>query len=134
METTTERSKKSKGTILAADDDRSVRHLLKVILESEGYKVISVTNGQEVLDFTKEMKSHKELKCILLDVQMPVLNGIDTLRALRDNAHTSKIPIILLTCQSSSDDILTGYNIGADYYITKPFTKDQIVYALEIAS
>jgi two-component system response regulator CiaR len=73
-----------------------------------------------------------EFDAIFLDVMMPDLNGYDVIERLKAKQATKSIPVIMLTAKSGYNEIIEGYNHGADYYLTKPVTKDQLVYALDL--
>lgn len=120
--------------ILAVDDDPMIRTLTRAMLEAAEFEVISANDGMEAISWLESEARPIELACILMDVQMPGMNGFDVLTRLRLHADTQKIPVIMLTCQGSPDDFVSGYNIGADYYITKPFTKDQLIYGVKLVS
>jgi DNA-binding response OmpR family regulator len=69
---------------------------------------------------------------MLLDVMMPRMSGLDVLKALKANPETASIPVIMVTAKTTDDDVLHGYQQGADYYITKPFTADQLLYGINL--
>jgi DNA-binding response OmpR family regulator len=76
--------------------------------------------------------SPDEFEGIFLDVMMPNLSGIEVVQKLKSNEKTQNLPIVLLTAMNTFKDIIAGYNHGADYYITKPITQEQIRYALDL--
>ncbi len=111
----------SKKKILIADDEAKLRRLVSDYLNREGYEVLEAADGEEALDiFYRE----KELSLILLDVMMPKLDGFLVCKEIRE---TSKIPIVMLTAKSEENDILNGYEYGADEYIAKPFSPKILV-------
>ena len=69
---------------------------------------------------------------MLLDVMMPELNGLEVLQRIKDNTETGRLPVILVTAKTHDDDVLSGYQYGADYYITKPFTAKQLINGVEL--
>jgi two-component system sensor histidine kinase ChiS len=73
-----------------------------------------------------------EFDAIFLDVMMPEMTGYDVIAKLKEREGTKGIPVIMLTAKSGYNEIIEGYNHGADYYLTKPVTKDQLVYALDL--
>ena len=102
--------------ILIADDDGDIRHLLRILLEKEGYRVLEAADGAAALELSR---SHAhELSLIILDIMMPRLDGIETARELR---HHTDVPILFLTARSSDADKTLAYGSGGDDYITKPF-------------
>jgi DNA-binding response OmpR family regulator len=113
--------------IINADDDPMIRDIVKAILESAGFEVISLSDGLEVFTYLDSQEDQSRISAFVLDLNMPGMNGLDVLTRLKLHAATQNIPVVLLTCQSTSDDILQGYNCGADYYITKPFSPKQLL-------
>ena len=107
-------------TILIIEDEIRIRFLLKDYLLSEGFSVIEACDGEEGL---KSFKNNN-VALILLDIMMPKIDGLTVLENIRT---VSDIPIILLTAKSQEEDKLYGYDIGADDYITKPFSPKILV-------
>ncbi|NLE08465.1 MAG: response regulator transcription factor [Dehalococcoidales bacterium] len=105
--------------VLVVDDEISIVKLLKSNLESEGYKVSAALSGDDALKLF-EAGNHDLL---ILDINMPGINGFDVCRTIRE---WSNVPIILLSARVSADDKVTGLNLGADDYITKPFVKKEL--------
>ena len=120
--------------ILSADDDPMVRNLVRAILEAEEFEVLAATNGEEAVQIIDRESRPIDLYCVLLDVEMPRMNGFDVLTRLRLHKETENIPVIMLTCQSNPEDLMTGYQFGADYYITKPFTREQLLHGIKLAT
>mgnify|MGYP004642852935 FL=1 len=100
--------------ILVCDDEKDIVAALKIYLESEGYGVIEAFNGREALDRLRENEVH----LVLMDIMMPVMDGLSAMAALR---RVSNVPVILLTAKGEDTDKVLGLNVGADDYITKPF-------------
>ena len=113
----------SKRTIMVVDDDPEIVTLVRVILKQEGFNVRCANSGQQL--FAGLEKEKPDL--IILDVMMPVMDGLVVLARLKDAPETSSIPVILLTVLEQYDDVLAGYKTGADYYMTKPFTRTQLI-------
>ena len=113
----TERDKE-KVCILVVEDNQELFGFLETILTSAGYQVVGATNGQEGLD--KALSDVPDL--IISDVLMPVMDGLDMVRAIKRNRNICHIPIILLSAKSSLDDRIRGIEQGIDDYITKPFS------------
>lgn len=107
-------------TILIIEDEIRIRFLLKDYLLSEGFSVIEACDGEEGLKVFK----NNNVDLILLDIMMPKIDGLTVLENIRT---VSDIPIILLTAKSQEEDKLYGYDIGADDYITKPFSPKILV-------
>ena len=112
-----------KSKILVVDDDDNIRQLLEINLANEGYEVISASNGKEALD---QAFTHLP-NLVILDRMMPVMDGMEACKKLRENSSTSEIPIIMVTALRETIDKVTGLTIGADDYITKPFDPDEVV-------
>ena len=107
--------------ILVVDDESRMRKLVRDFLVRQDYEVLEAGDGEEALDiFYKE----KNIALIILDVMMPKMNGWQVCREIR---KYSKVPIIMLTAKSSEDDELTGFECGADEYISKPFSPKILV-------
>lgn len=104
------------GRILVVDDDRDIRDLVAIKLESAGHEVVTRADGAQAL----EAGTEGGWDVIVLDVMMPGMSGIDVLRALRDRGVET--PIILLTARGQEKDIEAGFAAGADHYVTKPFS------------
>ncbi|MEW6386642.1 MAG: response regulator transcription factor [Thermodesulfobacteriota bacterium] len=108
----------AKEQILVVEDDADILQLLKYNLAKEGYQVTGVVSGEEAL---KAVKS-SEPDLILLDLMLPGIDGLEVCRKLKREARTSRIPIIMLTAKGEEADIVTGLELGAEDYITKPFS------------
>ena len=120
--------------ILSVDDDPMIRNLVRAILEASNFDVLTAENGVDAFKIIDSEARPIDLSCIILDVQMPGMSGFDVLTRLKLHTDTQKIPVIMLTCQSSPEDFVSGYNIGADYYITKPFTREQLLYGITLVT
>ncbi len=106
--------------ILICDDERDIVNALKIYLSDPSYTVFEAYNGKEAV----ETVSRESIHLVLLDVMMPVMDGIKALAKIREQ---SNIPVILLTAKSEDTDKILGLNIGADDYITKPFSPLEVV-------
>lgn len=111
--------------ILVADDEQKIRKLVGGFLEKSGYSVIEAEDGDEAYRLFSE---HKDIDLMVLDIMMPGLNGWEVCRKVRE---TSDVPVIMLTARSEEFDILTGYENGADDYVTKPFSPGVLVKRVE---
>lgn len=103
--------------ILVCDDDPSVRQLLEVTLSFD-HDVVMSTNGQEALD---HLAGDPDVDLLVLDVMMPVKDGLATLRELREQEATAALPVVMLTAKAQDVDARTGLDAGANEYMTKPF-------------
>lgn len=114
-------------TVIIVDDHIDLVTMLKSILVAEGYSVLSAYSGFDLF----KLLEHRIPDLILLDIMMPEMDGFEVLQRLKDNPVTSSIPVIFLTAKIASEDISRGYGLGADHYITKPFTRVQLKSAIE---
>ncbi|MPZ77449.1 MAG: response regulator [Deltaproteobacteria bacterium] len=115
-------------TIMVVDDNPDIITIVKTILEGKGYNVSSASSGQELLNALKGQKPD----LIILDIMMPEMDGLEVLSRLKSVTETASIPVILLTAKVQYEDVLGGYKLGADYYITKPFTSTQLVNGINL--
>lgn len=109
--------------ILVVDDDQQIQIIIKYILEKQGYKVRTADNGSEALDIIHV--HHCDL--VLLDIQMPIMNGFETLVEIRNSPSTEKLHVLILSSNQSTSDILKAADYGIDGYILKPPRKNEIV-------
>lgn len=116
-----------KITVLIADDETPIRLLVRVNLESEGYKVIEAADGRQTLAVARENKPD----LILLDVMMPFKDGWEVAEELISDDNTAHIPIIFLTARADLRDHERGLNTGALQYITKPFNPRTLAPSIE---
>ena len=115
-------------TIMVVDDNPDIITIVKTILEGKGYHVLSASSGQELLNLLTDGKPD----LIILDIMMPEMDGLEVLGRLKEVTETASIPAILLTAKVQYEDVLGGYKLGADYYITKPFTSTQLVNGINL--
>ena len=108
----------TKERILLVDDEEDILNLVKYNLEREGYKVDAVTSGEAAVRSARE--NIPDL--ILLDLMLPGMDGLDVCRILKNDKDVAKTPIVMLTAKGEDSDIVTGLELGADDYITKPFS------------
>lgn len=112
-----------KHRILIVDDEPHIIELVKFNLEITGFEVLEATDGQQAIQITKKEKPD----LVLLDLMLPIIDGFEVCRILRKNSETREIPIIILTAKSEEVDKILGFEIGADDYITKPFSPRELV-------
>ncbi|HRN16187.1 MAG TPA: response regulator transcription factor, partial [Xylanibacter oryzae] len=108
--------------ILVVDDEEDLCEILKFNLETEGYAVETANSAEEVL--TLDLSSYNLL---MLDVMMGQMSGFALARKLKQNENTKDIPIIFLTARDTENDTVTGFNLGADDYISKPFSIREVL-------
>lgn len=113
--------------VLVVDDHPPTVRLMQNALEQEGFSVITAANGAECLIAVHQDRPH----VVILDVIMPVMDGLQTLRVLRENEATKALPVIVLSVRDSDQDVLDGWRIGADLYLTKPFKLDDLLAAVK---
>ena len=114
-------------TVLIADDEHNIRHILDFSLHAEGYDVLSAHTGEDALTIARE----ENPDLIILDVMMPGRGGIETCRLLKSDPQTAGIPVILLTARSTKADRQAGDEAGANDYITKPFSPARVIEAVQ---
>ena len=113
-------------TVLVADDDRDIRELVAVKLRQAGYQVVAVGDGISALKAAGE----HGVAVAVLDVMMPGMSGLDVVRQLRADDRFASVVIVLLTAKSQEFDIETGFALGADDYIVKPFSPRELVHRI----
>ncbi len=110
--------------ILVVDDEPDLVHAVRLYLEMEGYMVFAASNGEEALEKVRD----KLPDLVVLDVMMPEMDGFDTLRRIRE-AHN--VPIIMLTVRGEEADKVRGLQLGADDYVTKPFSQKELLSRIQ---
>lgn len=111
--------------ILVAEDDRNQRRVLEAYLEREGHSVVSVEDGRSALDQARQ----RQPDLVILDLMMPKVDGLDVCRVLRAD---SDVPIIMVTAKSTEDDLLLGLDLGADDYLTKPYSPRELMARVRV--
>jgi two-component system phosphate regulon response regulator PhoB len=112
-----------KAKILVADDEPDALELIEVNLKNAGYEVLVAVDGREALQ--KARATRPDL--MLLDIMLPEMDGLEVCKALRRDAATSLLPIIMLTARAAEIDRVLGLELGADDYITKPFSPRELI-------
>ncbi len=118
----------SKSTIMVVDDNADLVEVVRLTLESKGFNVRCAYSGKHLFAGLEEQKPD----LIILDVMMPQMDGLKVLTRLKGDPGTASIPVILLTAKVQYEDVLGGYKMGADYYITKPFTGTQLMTGINL--
>ncbi|MGH7730423.1 MAG: response regulator [Candidatus Eiseniibacteriota bacterium] len=113
----------AKGRILVVDDEIYIVHILDFSLGMEGYEVITALDGEQALEKARVEKPD----LIVLDIMMPKLDGYETCKILKAEPDTKDIPVILLSAKGRNVDQKIGFEVGADDYITKPFSPRKLV-------
>lgn len=108
--------------ILIVDDEQDICDILQYNLQTEGYDVVSASSGEEAL----AMLSAQGFDLLLLDVMMDGISGFDVARRMKENPQLASVPIIFCTAKSAEEDVLDGFSLGSDDYITKPFRLSEV--------
>ena len=119
--------KAMQNTVLIADDEPEVRNVVRRVLSRHGYDPVVASDGREALSMARVRKPG----LILLDVNMPGLDGFAVCKELREEPSTRLIPILMLTARMSTDDKVTGLGLGADDYLTKPFDMPELLARID---
>jgi len=112
----------AKGRILIIDDEEDLIELVRYNLEREGFQVKGATDGESGLD----LASKETPDLVIVDLMLPGIDGLEVCRALRSGSRTSSIPVIMLTAKSAEADRIVGLELGADDYVTKPFSPREL--------
>ena len=113
----------AKGKILVVDDEIYIVHILDFSLGMEGYEVVTALDGEQAIEKARSEKPD----LIVLDIMMPKLDGYETCKILKGDKETRDIPVILLSAKGRNVDQKVGFEVGADDYITKPFSPRKLV-------
>ena len=108
--------------ILVADDDLDIQALVRYRLERSGYRVVTANDGEEAVRIARAQRP----ALAVLDVMMPRVDGLQATRQLRADVQTSAMPIVLLTARAQDTDVRRGFEAGADDYIRKPFSPQEL--------
>ncbi len=117
-----------KRKVLIVDDEDVIRKFLRINLESWGYDVKEAPDGLEAIN---QLKS-EDFDLLICDIVMPNKDGWEVLKEVRSNPKTTEMPVIVLTAKGEDTEMFKGYDMGANYYMTKPFTKAQLRYGLNL--
>ncbi len=118
----------SHATILLVEDEKNIVELVRYTLEQEGYRVVVATDGVQALTLVRQHQPD----LILLDLFLPQLDGFEVCRRLKQDRTTSPIPILMLTAKASEADKVAGLELGADDYLTKPFSVRELVARVRV--
>lgn len=117
-----------KRKILIVDDEEVIRKFLKIHLSKLGYEVREAIDGEQAVEEIKK----DVFDLLICDVLMPKKDGWEVIKEVKSNPKTKDIPVIVLTAKNEDADMFKGYDLGANYYMTKPFTKSQLLYGLQL--
>jgi two-component system, OmpR family, alkaline phosphatase synthesis response regulator PhoP len=113
----------AKQEILAVDDEEDILELLRFNLTKEGFSVVCAASGEEAL----KSALSKRPDLILLDLLLPGIDGLEVARRLKNDSSTKDIPVVMVTAKGEEADIVTGLEVGAEDYITKPFSRKVLI-------
>jgi DNA-binding response OmpR family regulator len=105
------------ATVLVVDDDVTIRRLLQITLETEGFGVVTAGDGIEAL---RRVQADPRPDLVLLDIMMPGMDGLQVCHTLKNDPATQEMPVVLLSAKAQSHDVELGLRVGADDYVTKP--------------
>ena len=109
--------------ILAVDDERHIVRLVEINLQKAGYEVVTATTGREALEMVAKTKPD----LVVMDVMMPEMDGLEALEKMKADPEMAKIPVIMLTAKAQDADVFSGWQKGADLYLTKPFNPAELL-------
>ena len=115
---------------LVVDDSRTIRIIIRRILLELGYEVCEASNGREALEVLEAEKPDVDL--VLADWNMPVMNGLELLKELRQDSEFCGLKVLMVTTETEMEHMKSGMDAGADEYVMKPFTRDILLEKLEI--
>ncbi|MHC4607581.1 MAG: response regulator transcription factor, partial [Planctomycetota bacterium] len=120
-------AEKSQKTILVADDNANIRHILRYFLESAGFRIIEAANGREAVT----LAGNHLPDLVILDVMMPLTDGFTACAMIKGLSRTRDIPVVMCTGRGQKEDVLAGIRAGASDYIVKPFDRDIVLAKVE---
>ncbi|MBN2357467.1 response regulator [candidate division KSB1 bacterium] len=115
--------------IIIADDSRMVRGIVEKIVGSIGFDAVHAANGKEAMDILRT--EHQAIDLVLLDWNMPVLSGMDVIKKMQGEDQFKNIPVLMVSTESETQRIQEALNAGAKGYVTKPFTPEQLIGAIQ---
>ena len=117
-----------KRKILIVDDEEVIRKFLRIHLDKLGYEVMEAADGEQAIEQLKG----DDFDLLICDIIMPKKDGWEVIKKVKSNPKTKNLPVIVLTAKNEDSDMFKGYDLGANYYMTKPFTKSQLLYGLKL--
>ncbi|MCI7758634.1 MAG: response regulator transcription factor [[Eubacterium] saphenum] len=114
-----------KKKIMVVDDDKMILMMCEFILTKEGYEVVTVESGKRCLEYLRD-ESNPNIDCILLDIEMPLLDGFKTLSSIRHSEKLMKIPVMFLTATATPDTVKEAIRLGVTSYLKKPFLPNEL--------
>lgn len=117
----------SQKRILIVEDEEGLLKFESILMRSHGYEVTEVSDGNAALECMERVKPD----LVLLDIMIPGIDGIEVCRQIKSSESTRHIPVIMLTAKRSRDDMVKSQQVGADWYITKPFKSAMLIEAVQ---
>jgi len=117
-----------KRKVLIVDDEEVIRKFLRIHLDKLGYEVKEAADGEQAI----EELGKDDFDLLICDILMPKKDGWEVVKEVKSNSKTKHLPVIVLTAKNEDSDMFKGYDLGANYYMTKPFTKAQLIYGLRL--
>jgi two-component system alkaline phosphatase synthesis response regulator PhoP/two-component system response regulator VicR len=117
-----------KRKVLIVDDEEVIRKFLRIHLDKLGYEVMEAADGEQAI----EQLGKDDFDLLICDILMPKKDGWEVIKEAKSNPKTKNLPVIVLTAKNEDSDMFKGYDLGANYYMTKPFTKSQLLYGLKL--
>jgi two-component system phosphate regulon response regulator PhoB len=117
-----------KAAILIIEDDPEIQELLSFAMEREGWRLIQAKTGEQGLELLKKEK----VSCILLDIMLPGMDGLNVLRKIKEDEQYRNIPVIMTTARGEEADIITGLELGADDYVVKPYSPKVLIARIRV--
>jgi len=116
--------------LIVADDSRLIRGIIDKAVTSIGFEAVQACNGQEALDILEACG--QEIEIVLLDWNMPLLNGIEVVKFMRQDDRFENIPVLMISTESEDKRIMEALHSGAQGYLTKPFTPEKLIDAIHL--
>ena len=116
-------------TVLIIDDEANARKVIKLLLEREGYRVLTAANGEEGLILAKVERP----AVVLLDLMMPKMNGHETLKRMREDQDTNEVPVIVVSAKVGEGDIAASFRLGALFHVEKPYETQDLLQKIKVA-
>jgi DNA-binding response OmpR family regulator len=113
----------SRRQLLVVEDEEDIRNLVRYNLEQEGFEPLEAADGEQALALARKRQPH----LVILDLMLPGMNGLEVCRVLRADERTAKLPVLMLTARATEVDKVLGLEMGADDYVTKPFSPRELV-------
>lgn len=119
--------KQKQKIVIMAEDDKTIARLIMFKLEKEGFKVIHFSDGEGVVEKVIEVLPD----VVILDVMMPIKDGISILKEIKGNSKTASLPVIILSARGQEKDVVKAIEIGASDYISKPFSPSELIVRIK---